>query len=60
VLFLDAGQAGGPGSLLSGRVLAGAGVGLSMFGGLLRFDLSRAVAPDRATVRFDIVVQGAR
>jgi len=60
VLFVDAGQAGGAGSLFSGRVLAGAGVGLSMFGGLLRFDLSRAVSPDEAKIRFDIVVQGAR
>ena len=60
VLFVDAGQAGGAGSLFSGRVLAGAGVGLSLFGGLLRFDLSRAVSPDDATIRFDIVVQGAR
>ena len=48
VLFVDAGQAGGAGSLFSGRVLAGAGVGLSVFGGLLRFDLSRAVSPDEA------------
>jgi hypothetical protein len=60
VLFVDAGQAGGAGSLFSGRVLAGAGVGLSVFGGLLRFDISRSVSPDRARVRFDIVVQGAR
>jgi hypothetical protein len=60
VLFVDAGQAGGAGSLFSGRMLAGAGVGLSMFGGLLRFDLSRAVSPDEARVRFDIVVQGVR
>jgi hypothetical protein len=60
VLFVDAGQAGGAGSLFSGRVLAGAGVGLSVFGGLLRFDLSRAVSPDEATIRFDVVVQGAR
>ncbi len=60
VLFVDAGQAGGAGSLFSGRVLAGAGVGLSMFGGLLRFDISRAVSPDDAKIRFDIVVQGAR
>jgi hypothetical protein len=60
VLFLDAGQAGGAGSLLSGRVLAGAGLGLSMFGGLLRFDLSRSVAPDRPRLRFDIVVQAPR
>jgi hypothetical protein len=60
VVFMDAGQAGGAGSLFTGRVLAGAGVGLSVFGGLLRLDLSRAISPDRATVRFDIVVQGAR
>ena len=60
VLFVDAGQAGGTGSLFSGRVLAGAGAGLSVFGGLLRFDLSRAVSPDDATLRFDIVVQGVR
>jgi hemolysin activation/secretion protein len=60
VLFVDAGQAGGAGSLFSGRVLAGAGVGLSVFGGLLRFDLSRAVSPDEARIRFDMVVQGAR
>jgi hypothetical protein len=60
VVFMDVGQAGGAGSLFTGRVLAGAGVGLSVFGGLLRLDLSRAISPDRATVRFDIVVQGAR
>jgi hypothetical protein len=60
VLFVDAGQAGRTGSLFSGRVLAGAGVGLSVFGGLLRFDLSRAVSPDKARLRFDIAVQGAR
>jgi hypothetical protein len=60
VLFADAGQAGGAGSLFDGRVLAGAGVGLSLFGGLLRFDLSRAVSPDDARLRFDVVVQGPR
>ena len=60
VLFVDAGQAGGAGNLFSGRVLAGAGVGLSVFSGLVRFDLSRAVSPDYAKIRFDIVVQGAR
>ncbi len=60
VLFVDAGQAGGAGSLFAGRMLAGAGVGLSVFGGLLRFDLSKSITPDRGRVRFDIVVQGAR
>jgi hypothetical protein len=60
VLFADAGQAGGAGSLFEGRVLGGVGVGLSLFGGLLRFDLSRAVSPDDASLRFDVVVQGPR
>ena len=60
VLFLDAGQTGRAGDLFSERVLAGAGVGLSLFGGLLRFDLSRALSPDDPSVRFDIVVQGPR
>ena len=60
VLFVDAGQAGRAGSLFSGRMLAGAGVGLSVFGGLLRFDLSKSITPDRGRVRFDILVQGVR
>jgi hypothetical protein len=60
VLFADAGQAGGAGNLFEGRLLAGVGVGLSLFGGLLRFDLSRAVSPDDASLRFDVVVQGPR
>ena len=46
VLFVDAGQAGGAESLFSGKVLAGAGIGLSMFGGFLRFALSHSLAPD--------------
>ncbi|MDQ3208551.1 MAG: hypothetical protein M3Q37_08065, partial [Gemmatimonadota bacterium] len=61
VFFVDAGQAGAVGGRFAGRVLVGAGVGLSLFGGLLRFDLSRAVSPDtRGKARFDVVVQGAR
>ena len=60
VAFVDLGQAGGAGALLSGRVLAGAGVGISMFGGLVRLDLSRSVAPDRPRLRFDLVVQAPR
>lgn len=60
VLFLDAGQAGGAESLLSGKVLAGAGVGVSLFSGLVRFDVSRSLAPDRGRLRFDISVQGPR
>ena len=60
VLFVDAGQAGGAGSLFSGRVLVGAGAGVSLFGGLVRFDVSRSLAPDRPRLRFDIAVQGPR
>jgi hypothetical protein len=59
-VFADAGQAGGAGSVLSGRVLAGVGAGISLFGGLVRFDLSRSVSPDRPTLRFDVVVQAPR
>ena len=46
--------------MLSGRVLAGVGAGVSLFGGLVRFDLSRSVSPDRPTLRFDVVVQAPR
>jgi hemolysin activation/secretion protein len=60
VLFLDTGQAGDAGGLFSGRMLTGAGAGLSLFSGLLRFDLSRSLTPDDPTLRFDIVVQAAR
>jgi hypothetical protein len=60
VLFLDAGQAGDAAGLFSGRVLAGVGAGVSLFGGILRLDLSRSVAPDRPRLRFDIAIQGPR
>jgi hypothetical protein len=60
VLFVDAGQAGGADGLLSGKVLAGAGVGASMFGGLVRLDLSHSLAPDDPGLRFDIAVQAPR
>ena len=58
---MDAGQADRVGDLFSGTALAGAGVGLSLFGGALRFDLSHPITPDTGgKVRFDIVVQAAR
>ncbi len=61
VVFLDAGQASRISRLFSSTVMVGAGVGLSLFRGLLRFDLSRPISPDRADkVRFDLVVQSAR
>jgi hypothetical protein len=61
VAFLDAGQAERPEELFSSRALVGAGVGVSCFGGLLRFDLSHPITPDDGgKVRFDVVVQAAR
>ncbi len=61
VLFLDAGQAARPAELFESEALVGGGVGVSMFSGLLRFDLSYPINPDRdGTLRFDIVVQAPR
>jgi hypothetical protein len=61
VLFLDAGQASRMGDLLSSTALVGAGAGLSLLKGLLRFDLSRPVSPDMGgKLRFDVVIQGVR
>lgn len=61
VVFLDAGQAGAISDLGSSTALVGGGVGLSLFSGLLRFDLSRPISPDRdRKLRFDIVIQGVR
>jgi hemolysin activation/secretion protein len=61
VAFVDAGQAARPGDLFSSKALAGAGVGLSIFNGALRFDLSHPLTPDiGGKVQFDIVVQTVR
>ncbi|HEU5039461.1 MAG TPA: ShlB/FhaC/HecB family hemolysin secretion/activation protein, partial [Gemmatimonadales bacterium] len=61
VAFLDAGQAARPGDLFDSKALVGGGVGVSLFNGLLRFDLSHPISPDTGgKLRFDIVVQGAR
>lgn len=61
VLFVDAGQASRPSSLFSSTALVGAGVGLSLFRGLVRFDLSRPVSPERGgKVRLDLLVQSVR
>jgi hypothetical protein len=39
----------------------GGGVGLSLFTGFIRLDLSRAISPAQAgKVRFDLVIQGVR
>jgi hypothetical protein len=61
VIFLDAGQASQISSLFSSSALVGGGVGLSLFSGLIRFDLSSDITPDQSSkVRFDLVVQGVR
>jgi len=61
VIFLDAGQASRISRLFSTSALVGGGVGLSLFSGLIRFDLSRSITPDQSgKVRFDLVIQGVR
>ena len=61
VIFLDAGQASRISGLFSTSALVGGGVGLSLFRGLIRIDLSRPISPDQpGKVRFDLVIQGAR
>ncbi len=61
VVFGDAGQAGRVEDLFSSQALVGAGVGLSVLNGILRFDLSHPISPDAGDkMRFDIVVQATR
>jgi hemolysin activation/secretion protein len=61
VAFIDAGQAGLADGLFGTEALVGAGAGVSLLNGFLRFDLSYPVSPDGGgKVRFDIVVQGVR
>jgi hemolysin activation/secretion protein len=61
VIFLDAGQASRISGLFSSSALVGGGVGLSLFSGLIRFDLSHPISPDQSgKVRFDLVIRGAR
>ncbi len=61
VAFADAGQAARPEDLFSSKALVGAGLGLSLFHGFLRFDLSHPISPDLGgKMRFDIVVQAVR
>jgi hemolysin activation/secretion protein len=61
VAFVDAGQADRTENLFAGQALVGGGVGLSLFSGALRFDLSHPLTPDSGgKVRFDIVVQAVR
>lgn len=61
VAFLDAGQAARVSRLLSSTALVGGGIGLSLFRGIIRFDLSRPISPRGSDkVRFDLVIRGAR
>jgi hypothetical protein len=61
VAFLDAGQAARVSRLLSSTALVGGGIGLSLFRGLIRFDLSRPISPRGSDkIRIDLVIQGAR
>lgn len=61
VIFLDAGQAASLSDLTSSTALVGGGAGLSLFSGLVRFDLSHPISPDGGgKLRFDIVIQAAR
>jgi hypothetical protein len=61
VIFLDAGQASRASDLFSSTALVGGGLGLSLFRGWIRFDLSWPISPDVADkVRFDLVIQGVR
>lgn len=60
VIFLDAGQASDVSGPFSSSGLVGAGAGLSLFSGLIRFDFSRPISPDRNKVRFDLVIRGNR
>lgn len=61
VLFLDAGQAGTLRNLDQQKVLVGGGAGLSLLRGLLRFDLSHPITPDRGEgIRLDILIGALR
>ena len=60
VVFADAGQAGPVRGLAARPVLAGAGAGLSFFGGIFRMDLSWPVYPTGGRPRFDLVFGAPR
>lgn len=60
VVFADAAQAGAVDGILAGPVFADAGIGLSILGGAVRFDLSQPLSQGGQRPRFDIVFGGAR
>jgi hemolysin activation/secretion protein len=61
VLFADAGQAGSRSAFGDAPLLAGAGAGLSVLGGLIRAELSHPLTERNGRgVRFDLVFGGIR
>jgi outer membrane protein assembly factor BamA len=61
LLFLDLGQTSRLSDLSSSPALVGAGAGVAILRGLIRFDLSRPVSPDvGGKLRFDLIVRGLR
>jgi hypothetical protein len=56
VVFVDAGQGGNASGFFETPVIAGAGGGLSLLGGLLRFDLSHPLSNGGSGLRFDLGV----
>jgi hypothetical protein len=61
VVFIDTGQAAPIADLISSTALVGGGAGLSLLGGLIRFDLSRPISPDGGgKLRFDLVIKGLK
>lgn len=60
VVFLDAGQTGPLDGLADQDVLVGAGAGVSILRGLIRFDLSHPITHNTNGLRFDIVFAAPR
>lgn len=58
VAFVDAGQAARASDLFGSRVLSGGGLGLSLLGGLLRFDFSHPISAGGSGLRFDLAGRG--
>lgn len=58
VAFADAGQAARAAGLFESPLLAGGGLGVEFFGGLLRMDLSHPITRGGGGLRFDLGVRG--
>ena len=60
VVFVDVGQAGDAADLFGQKPLVGAGAGLSILNGMIRFDLSVPLQGPASGLRFDIQFGGPR